>query len=571
MRESFARRIRVLSIFVLVIVAVVIGRLYAVQVVSGEAYDLKADRQYVEPQEGIFDRGNIFFSDKDGNRIPAAVLSSGFFLALNPQKMTDVETAYTKLSNVIDLEREVFFEHADRTDDPYEVVAHHLTRSEADAINALSLDGVTLYPEQWRYYPGEERAAHVIGFLAYDENELAGRYGLERQYETVLARDTQDQYINFFAEAFANVAGLFDSNGGRGNGDLVLTLEPSVQATLEEELFATVDRYGARSAGGLVMDPMDGTIYAMASYPTFDVNNFREVEDPSIFTNPFVQDVYEMGSIIKTLTMAAGLDVGVVTPNTTYYDAGFLELDGGRERIENYDGEGRGTVDMTRVLGESLNTGAAFVANQMGNKAFADYLIAYGLGEETSIDLPGEVEGLLGNLDSPRDVEYATAAFGQGIALSPIATARAMATLANGGYLVTPHVVKEIDYEVLPTETKTYERGEQVLATSTSETITRMLVDVVDDYLAGGTVDLARYSIAAKTGTAQIPSPNGGYLDNEYFHSFFGYFPAYNPRFLVLLFIERPQGVRYASETLTTPFMNLATSLLTYYDVPPDR
>jgi cell division protein FtsI/penicillin-binding protein 2 len=277
-----------------------------------------------------------------------------------------------------------------------------------------------------------------------------------------------------------------------------------------------------------------------------------------------------MGSIMKPLTVAAGLDAGVIAPSTTYNDRGFVEADG--YTIYNYDKKGRGVVDMHRVLGNSLNTGAAFVVGKLGNARFARYMKGYGLGTETGVDLPGEVSGLIDNLDSPRNVEYITASFGQGIAVTPIAMTRALASLANGGTLVTPHVASSIDYAAGITKNVVHAPATRVLEEETSEAITKILVRVVDEYLAGGRAKLPHYSIAAKTGTAQIADPSGdGYYSDRYLHSFFGYFPAYEPRFLIFLYAEEPKGVSFASETLTEPFMDLAGFLINYYNLPPDR
>ena len=175
-------------------------------------------------------------------------------------------------------------------------------------------------------------------------------------------------------------------------------------------------------------------------------------------------------------------------------------------------------------------------------------------------------------MNSPRDVEYATASFGQGIALTPIAATRALATLGNGGYLVTPHIAKKITFVDGTEKEIKYPKGAQVFSQETSEEISRMLTIVVDEALANGTVALPNYTVAAKTGTAQIPDPvNGGYYDDKFLHSFFGYFPAYDPEFIIFLYTVEPNGVRYASETLTTPFMDLTKFLINYYSIPPDR
>src|SRR5690606_4646376 len=213
------------------------------------------------------------------------------------------------------------------------------------------------------------------------------------------------------------------------------------------------------------------------------------------------------GSIIKPLTVAAGLDSGAITPQSTYYDAGSMTLNG--RTFSNYDGKARGLVSIQEILNQSLNTGVAHIVQQMGKGKFAEYMLDFGLGEETGIDLPNETHGLVSNLESPRDIEYATASFGQGIAMTPIETVRALATLGNGGKLINPHLVTRIDYKLGGSKKVTPGPERQVISKETSEEITRMLVKVVDTALLGGTVKMDRYSIAAKTGTAQIAKPNG--------------------------------------------------------------
>ncbi len=266
--------------------------------------------------------------------------------------------------------------------------------------------------------------------------------------------------------------------------------------------------------------------------------------------------------------MAAGIDSGAVTSKTTYNDKGSVSFD--TETVYNFDKKGRGVIDMQTVLSKSLNTGMAFVVSKMGKDKFREYMLSFGLGERTNIDLPNEAQNLVSNLNSPRMIEYITASFGQGIALTPISTVRAFTPLANGGVLVDPHIVKRINYKNGFHKNIESKTNKQVLKKESVEEITKMLVEVVDVSLLNGKAKNPHYSVAAKTGTAQIAN-GGGYHDDRYLHSFIGYFPAYNPQFLVFLYTVYPKGVEFAANTLADPFLDLSKFLINYYEVPPDR
>ena len=568
--HTFKSRVRVISVFIVFVTIILVGRLYFVQIVHGDDFSERADNQYARPQGGLYDRGSIYFTDKDDKKISAATLASGFTLAINPGVIGNLSETYEKINSVVTIDKDSFFLRAGKEDDPYEELAVRLSKKQADALDALGLSGVGLYKDRWRYYPGDDLASQSLGFVAFKGDSLLGRYGVERYYDDVLSRGENDLYVNFFAEVFSNVTEVVSEKEFGGMGDVVTSIEPSVQTFLEKKLSEVSKDWNSKSSGGVIIDPKSGEIFALGVNPSFDLNTFNEVRDNSIFTNPIIERVYEMGSIIKPLTMAVGLDSGSVTADTTYFDAGKIELSG--YTISNYDGKGRGRVDMQTVLSKSLNTGVAYVVSQTGNKKFADYMRAFGLGEETGVDLPGEIPGLIENLKSPRDLEYATASFGQGIAMTPIATIRALSALANDGILVTPHVATSIEYDLGYSKKIVHDDDTRVISSEASDEITRMLVRVVDEALLGGTVSFDHYSVAAKTGTAQIADRvDGGYYDDRFLHSFFGYFPAYEPRFLVFLYTEEPKEVRYASQTLTHPFVDIVKFLINYYEVPPDR
>lgn len=572
MRKAATLQIRIITGAILCVAVVLLARLYYIQILQHSAYEAQAERQYVHTVEDLYSRGSIFFTTKDNDRVSAATIQAGYELAMDPTRIKDPEATFEQLVQILPIDRDVFLARAKRTDTVYQVVVPQISNDTANRIEALDLPGIAMYRTQWRFYPGESLSARVVGFVGQTTDSgdsLTGRYGLERYYEDVLTRDGTRLTVNFFAEIFSNLGSvIFDTTEAR-TGDVVTSIEPTVSRMLEQELEKTQKTWDSSITGGIVINPKNGEIVAMGVYPSFDLNN-RAGVSISDFRNPLVEDVYEFGSIIKALTIAAGLDAGAITPNTTYYDPGRLELD--TFTISNYDGRGRGTVDMQVVLNQSLNTGVAFVVDTMGKDAFRSYFKALKFGNETGIDLPNETFGLVSNLDSPRDIEYATASYGQGIAMTPIAAVRALSALANGGYLVNPHIARSIEYQDGTVKDIVYPEGDQVFSGETSEIISRMLTAVVDEALAGGDVALPNYSVAAKTGTAQIADPeNGGYYDDRYLHSFFGYFPAYDPEFLVFLYTVEPKGVRYASETLTDPFMELTKFIINYYNLAPDR
>lgn len=554
------------------VAAILIGQLYLLQVVRGEGYRDKAEGQY-KISSDPFDRNSIYFSEKGGTVVSAATLRTGFILAISPEKIKNTDIVYEKLNTLVPIDKTDFLEKIKKTEDPYEELAHRVPEDVAQKIKDLKLPGVNVYREHWRYYPGGKSASQVLGFVGYEDDgiTLSGRYGIERYYDDVLNKNSGGSKMNFFAEVFSSVGTAIDPYS-KIKGDVALTIEPTVQTMLEKQLEEVKQKYSAGDIGGIVINPKTGEIYAMAALPSFDPNDIAGETNVSVFNDPIVESTYEMGSVVKPLVMAAGLDAGAVDESTTYDDPlGYVMIEG--KKISNYDGKARGQdVPMQEVLNQSLNTGMVFVMKHMGKEKFSKYMNAYGLGETTKIDLPAEVPGNIENLKSPREVEHATASFGQGIAVTPIGIVRALCSLGNGGYLPEPHLLKETIYPAGIVNTRPIEKGPEVIKPESSERITRMLVSVVDKALLGGTVKLSNYSIAAKTGTAQISEGGGkGYYEDRYLHSFFGYFPAYDPKFLVFLYVVNPRGEQYASHTLTEPFMNLTKFLLSYYEVPPDR
>ncbi len=576
---SFKGRIRFIYFFIILFCLLIIVRLYFLQIVNGTGYSDKADRQYTSISVNTFDRGNIYFQDKLGGLISAADLNTGYVLGINPKSIEgDPEDYYKKISKIIELDTQNFYAKASNKDSSYGEIARRITENQIKKINDLKLAGLIVSKEKWRNYPGNTLAANTIGFVGFDDSgiNLVGRYGFEKYYQDTLTRNGNSLYVNTFAEIFTNI-GKTISNSSQNEGDIVSSINPEVQSYAEKQITSVNNTWSSRSSGAIIVDPNTGEIYAMASVPTFDLNNFKKEKNVSVFSNPLVSDAYEMGSIVKALTMAAGLDAGAVTAKTTYNDTGTIEIDG--KTISNFDKKARGITDMQVVLNNSLNLGAAFVADRLGKDDFLKYFKSFGFGTETGIDLPAEARGnisnLTNNLKNSKKIEFANASFGQGISLTPIMTVRALSSLANGGKIITPHVVKKINYKIGLVKNISYvDEAKQVIKKETSEEISRMLVNVVDVALLNGTAKMKNYSIAAKTGTAQMARPaneGGGYYPDKVLHSFFGYFPAYKPKFLILLYTIDPKGAEFASKTLTQPFFNITKYLINYYAILPDR
>ena len=498
-------------------------------------------------------RGNIFFSDKQGTLVPAAVTKRSYMLAGNPQKIIDPESAYEQLTRIMNFDKEEFFSRVSATS-TYGIFLKDIPKKEAEEFMRLQIPGIWIAGEEDRMYPEGLIASQVLGFVGYVDNERVGRYGVEQQYEKILAGSSGNSKL------------LKEKKDG---ADIVLTIDPHIQSISHKITMDLLEQWDAVSAGILVIQPQTGAILAMESLPSFDPNTYNTVKDYDVFLNPFTQKSFEMGSIIKPLTMAAGLDAHAISEDTTYYDAGFVRVRDAE--IKNYDGKGRGVQSMYDILDQSLNTGAVFIMQQLGMRQFRDYMERFGLGDITGVDLPQEIYGNTRNLEIGKEVEYATASFGQGIATTPLALATALSAIANGGELVEPYIMDRVMEENKIVSKKTPSIRRRVLRQETTEIVSRMLSRVVDNTLAGGLVAMPGYHIAAKTGTAQIADADDSGYSDYYLHTFFGYAPAFDPQFLILLFLEKPVGVRYASQTLAKPFHALSEFIINYYGIAPDR
>lgn len=429
---------------------------------------------------------------------------------------------------------------------------------------------ITLTPTPQRYYPERTVGAQVVGSLAIvgDATWTQGVSGVEDYY---------DQYLRMrngvgltgrprgkLSDLPAGVRRFLPSVAGK---DLILTLDRNVQWIAEEELQWALEQFGAQAGTIIVMDPETGEILAMANSPTFDPNDLSKAEMAAV-QNPAVSAQYEPGSVFKMITAAAALDSGVVTPTQKLTDTGSIAV--GQRVILNSDRVAHGAVDMTEALARSLNVITSQWALMLGQKQFYQYVERFGFGQVTEVDLADEVYGLLkkpGTLDWSLS-DLGTNSFGQGLAVTPIQMANAIASIANGGKLMRPFIVKArvMDGQVQVTEPT-------VLGTTirpeTAKELTNILVDIVTEGSSAAAVP--GYRIAGKSGTAQIPTEEG-YTDDETIVTFAGYAPADDPRFVILVKLDRPDPniSRWASYTAAPAFSRVARRLFYYYNIPPD-
>jgi len=488
---------------------------------------------------------------------------------VNPLQVIEIQKTADILSKTLEIdEKEVIKILSDKSDPWVPLKEVSLAKSK----EIEKLPGIYTQPKLKRVYPLGEIASHVIGFCNKNNQ---GQYGIEQYWDKELrGKDGLKQGI-VDAKGREIISSFNKIEKAEDGADLILTIDLNIQQTIEKALTDVVEKYKASGGTIIVSNPKTGEILGMASEANFNPNNYTEEfqKNKSIFINPAISIPYEPGSIFKPITMASAIEEGAVTPETTYIDSGQVKI--GSYTIHNSDFKAHGTQTMTNVLEWSLNTGAIFAQQKLGSQKFTQYVEKFGFGKKTGIDLAGETSGSIYNLLHPLSneklIEYANASFGQGISATPIQVVTAFSAIANQGKMVKPHLVKKIIYpDGKEKETQT-EILDEVISPETAARVSAMMVSVTKNGY-GKKADIDGYLIATKTGTAQIPNPQGkGYLSGSTIQSFVGFAPAFDPQFLILLKLDRPQGAQFAESSLGPVFHDLTQYLFSYFGIPPEK
>ena len=536
-------RISTLIVLFSLAYAILMLNVYNLQIREGSLYSAKAAFRHELAGALTPKRGSIYFTDKDGTRIPVAINKEYPEIYAVPSEIDNpIETARI-LSQATDKSVDKLVEVLSKKDDPYERIEKRPSDEEINAVKDLGLDGIYIGGEFSRYYPLKEVGSQLIGFSSVAEDPVGtGLYGVEKEYDGklrgILGTTKGDKLIR-----------------PEAGEDIYLTIDRNIQFQAESILKKLIEGYNADGGTIIVEDPKTGEILAMTSKPDFDPNNYGKF-DIENFLNPAVEAIYEPGSIFKVITMSAGIDSGKITPDTTYVDTGSVTFNG--KTIRNWDLKAYGEVTMTRVIERSLNTGAVFAERTMGPDIFYNYLVKFGFKEPKGIDLPGEVAGSLRPLEvDPRDINFATASFGQGISTTPISLIVALSTIANDGVMMRPYVNSALK----PKEIR------RVISPKTSRQVQDMMVSAVDKARVSA---ISGYSVAGKTGTAQVPNFNTGGYTNEVINTYIGFAPAYDPRFVILVKLNKPEGAPHAALTVVPAFRDLAQFIINYYGIFPD-
>ncbi|MBU4484276.1 transpeptidase family protein [bacterium] len=556
-KEEKKMQVKIFSIglFLFVLLFVVLIRGIYLHSEGNEKVAALANRQYRSSDAVSLRRGKIL--DMKGRELAISVPVYSVFA--NPKVMEDKKNTATQLSKYLSISK-TDIEAKLKQNKSFVWLERRIYEKTADRIKDLNLKGIDLLREGKRFYPNDDLASHVLGAVGYDSQALGG---IEIVYDKYL----RSQYTPETYEKDARGKKYYiprDFEEQSDIGDVYLTIDKTIQFIAEKELKKTVERWNAKGGVVVVLDPYTGEILAMANYPTFNPNHYSNY-DFKYWRNRVVTDVFEPGSTFKVVLAASALEAGVVRKNQKFYcEEGHLKV--GRKVI--HDTHPYADLTLSEIVKLSSNIGMYKISQLVERDLFYATIRSFGFGQKSGIDFPGEGAGLVSLPSEWSELQYSNISFGQGIAVTPLQLANAFAAIANGGRLMKPHLVKRI---INHTGSVVYEAQHTVLSEPVSLGVSRELIKILEGVVEDGTGRLAesqKYHVAGKTGTAQKADQITGGYSEKYWASFVGFAPSENPRLVVLVAIDEPNGNNYGGVVSAPVFKNIMVESLQYLSVP---
>jgi cell division protein FtsI (penicillin-binding protein 3) len=546
------RRIRLLAAVFALVFVIALARAGWLQAIRAQALDKLAASQHRETVDVAAHRGTIY--DRLGFEL--ALGSPAVTVYANPRHIRDPRAVAVAAGRELGLDPDKLYPLLADRSRGFVYVKRQADPEKARALERRGIVGLGFYPEEKRIYPQGRIASSVVGYAGVDNRGLAG---VELSLDRVLTGREGEKTI--VKDPFGRTLEVVDSKSASDGRDVYLTIDRTIQGEVEDVLRDTVARWSAKSASAVVLDPRTGGVLALAVAPGYNANDFPAVSDVRT-RNRAVTDTYEPGSTFKIVTISGALETGLVTPATEYTLPYQIQV--ADRKI--HDAEPRGTETMTvdQILARSSNVGVVTIAETLGKERISQWIQRFGFGRRTGIEFPGETKGIVLPPARWSGSTIGNVPIGQGIAVTPLQMIAAYGAIANSGVWVQPHLVERIAGE-RPVETE----RRRIMSTETARQVRLMLREVVEEG-SGTAAQVPGYRIAGKTGTAAKPDERGGYSDYRYVGSFVGFVPASDPRLVILVTVDEPEGAIWGGVVAAPAFAEIAKFVLQYLEVPPD-
>jgi cell division protein FtsI/penicillin-binding protein 2 len=550
------RRIRLLGAVLTLALAIALARAGWIQVVRASSLATLADAQQTQTIPVPAPRGSIF----DRNGVELAANEDSVTISADPKLVTSPAKESGRVTMVLGLDQQAEADLLGALSDRskgFVYVARQVPVAKAGQLRRMKLAGFDYTREPKRIYPQGKLAAQTLGFAGVDNKGLTG---LELEYDhSLTGRNGTQTEVRVPGGRVIDVQSKTYEKAGT---DLTLTIDNTIQLYVQQVLAQTRKTYHARSSSAVILDPHSGAVLAMATAPTYNANNTSIIPE-ALTRDRAVTDAYEPGSTFKLVTVAGALSEGVVTPQTTFTLPYSLRV--ADKTIHDSHPRGTERLTVSQILSQSSNVGAIRISQRLGSARLASWIKRFGFGEATGIDFPGESRGIVLPLDQWYGSAVGTIPIGQGVAVTPIQLAAAYAAIANKGVWLQPHLVAQIGNKPAPAS-----KRRRVVSTAVAQELMTMFGSVVDKG-TGTEAEIPNYSVAGKTGTAQKADSSGGYSTSKYVASFVGIVPASDPRLVILITVDEPQGVIWGGSVAAPAFQQIALDCLRYLEVPPDR